>query len=74
MVGAGRCWSMRYGGHQNRETVKDVAFVGPHDEVVAAGSDNGCMYLWDRTSGAWSYQARAFCMHMCVPFRRGWVP
>ncbi|KAK9787482.1 hypothetical protein WJX73_000111 [Symbiochloris irregularis] len=46
-----QCWSMRYGGHINKETVKDVSFVGPHDEVVAAGSDNGCMYLWDRRTG-----------------------
>lgn len=43
---------MKYGGHSNKETVKDVSFVGPNDEVIAAGSDNGCMYLWDRRSGA----------------------
>lgn len=42
---------MCYGGHSNSETIKDVAFVGPNDEVVAAGSDNGCMFLWDRVSG-----------------------
>lgn len=44
-------YSMRYGGHVNKETVKDVSFVGPRDEVLAAGSDNGCMYLWDRHTG-----------------------
>lgn len=42
---------MRYGGHVNCQTVKDVAFAGPYDEVVAAGSDNGRMFLWDRQTG-----------------------
>ncbi|KAJ2195953.1 hypothetical protein IW144_003186 [Coemansia sp. RSA 522] len=36
----------RYWGHCNAETIKDVNFV--FDRYVASGSDDGCMFIWDR--------------------------
>ena len=42
----------RYRGHISRQTIKDVSFVGPSDNAVAAGSDDGRMFLWDRCTGA----------------------
>lgn len=43
---------MRYRGHFSKQTIKDVAFVGPGDCAVASGSDDGRMFIWDRRSGA----------------------
>jgi WD40 repeat protein len=34
------------------QTIKDVSFVGPDDCAVAAGSDDGRMFIWDRRTGA----------------------
>lgn len=42
---------MRYRGHISRQTIKDVAFVGPGDCAVASGSDDGRMFIWDRYTG-----------------------
>ncbi|KAK9903580.1 hypothetical protein WJX75_009241 [Coccomyxa subellipsoidea] len=42
---------MRYRGHINQQTIKDVAFVGPDDCAVAAGSDCSRLFLWDRATG-----------------------
>ncbi|KIL58630.1 hypothetical protein M378DRAFT_170377 [Amanita muscaria Koide BX008] len=42
---------MRYAGAQNIETIKDVNFVGPGDEFVASGSDDGNFFLWRKDSG-----------------------
>eukprot|EP00775_Hariotina_reticulata_P005038 gene5038-5280_t len=44
--------SLRYRGHLSVKTVKDVSFVCPDESLVAAGSDDGRMFIWDRTSGA----------------------
>ncbi|KAF9780170.1 WD40 repeat-like protein [Thelephora terrestris] len=38
-------------GVSNLQTIKDVAFVGPNDEFVASGSDDGYFFLWRRESG-----------------------
>lgn len=38
-------------GWANRRTYKGVAFFGGEDDFVAAGSDNGFVYLVDRASG-----------------------
>ncbi|KAJ2542754.1 hypothetical protein GGF49_002634 [Coemansia sp. RSA 1853] len=38
--------SRRYWGHCNAETIKDVNFV--FDRYVASGSDDGCLFIWDR--------------------------
>jgi len=42
---------MRYRGAQNVETVKDVNFLGPNDEFVASGSDDGNFFIWEKDSG-----------------------
>lgn len=44
-------WEVCYRGCCNTDTVKDVAFVGPRQEMVAAGSDGGMLLLWDRATG-----------------------
>jgi WD40 repeat protein len=43
---------VRFRGHISRQTIKDVAFVGPGDCAVASGSDDGRMFIWDRYTGA----------------------
>ncbi|EIN10643.1 WD40 repeat-like protein [Punctularia strigosozonata HHB-11173 SS5] len=40
----------RYAGACNVETVKDVNFLGPNDEFVASGSDDGNFFIWKKTS------------------------
>jgi len=40
-----------YRGHCNVKTVKDVTFLGRHDEYVASGSDSGHLFIWDRATG-----------------------
>lgn len=56
----------RYRGHISRQTIKDIAFVGPGGCAVAAGSDDGRMFLWDRVSGA-------LALHACHAERHlGW--
>lgn len=42
---------MKYTGHRNVETVKDVDFYGLHDEYVMSGSDGGYLFIWDKKSG-----------------------
>lgn len=44
-------WSVCYRGHCNVQTIKDVSFVGPDQQMVAAGGDDGRMFLWQRTTG-----------------------
>lgn len=41
----------RYRGHVSLKTIKDVSFVGPDQSMVAAGSDDGRMFIWDRYTG-----------------------
>ncbi|PWN18649.1 WD40 repeat-like protein [Microstroma glucosiphilum] len=41
----------RYMGHLNSETVKEVNFLGPHDEYIVSGSDDGNFFVWDKASG-----------------------
>eukprot|EP00922_Rhytidocystis_sp_ex-Travisia-forbesii_P053282 GHVS01079006.1.p1 GENE.GHVS01079006.1~~GHVS01079006.1.p1 ORF type:complete len:801 (+),score=174.67 GHVS01079006.1:156-2405(+) len=40
-----------YSGHRNMETVKDVQFIGPGEEYVASGSDDGRLFIWETLSG-----------------------
>ncbi|KAG9317682.1 WD40-repeat-containing domain protein [Chiua virens] len=42
---------MRFSGHSNVETVKDVNFLGPCDEYVTSGSDDGNFFIWKKSSG-----------------------
>ena len=41
-----------YRGHLNTRTVKDVSFLGPDDSFVASGSDDGSVFIWDRSTSA----------------------
>ncbi|OAC97683.1 hypothetical protein MUCCIDRAFT_116169 [Mucor lusitanicus CBS 277.49] len=39
---------MKYTGHCNIETIKDVDFFGPNDEYIVSGSDGGYLFIWDK--------------------------
>ncbi|KAI6113645.1 WD40 repeat-like protein [Pisolithus croceorrhizus] len=41
----------RFAGHCNVRTIKDVNFLGPRDEYVTSGSDDGNFFLWNKISG-----------------------
>jgi len=48
----GRRLLQRYVGHCNVQTdIKEACFVGAGDAVVAAGSDDGCVVLYDAATG-----------------------
>ncbi|KAI0026963.1 WD40-repeat-containing domain protein, partial [Vararia minispora EC-137] len=42
----------RFTGHCNIETIKDVNFLGPTDEFVVSGSDDGNWFMWHKSTGA----------------------
>ncbi|KAH7887708.1 WD40 repeat-like protein [Phlebopus sp. FC_14] len=42
---------LRFSGHCNVKTVKDVNFLGPCDEFVTSGSDDGNFFVWKKSSG-----------------------
>lgn len=49
---AGRRLLQRYIGHANVQTdIKEAIFMGSHDELVAAGSDDGFVFIYDATTG-----------------------
>ncbi|KAJ3119942.1 hypothetical protein HK098_005006 [Nowakowskiella sp. JEL0407] len=39
-----------YAGHSNIQTTKDITFLGPKDEYIVSGSDDGCMYIYNKQS------------------------
>ncbi|TFK89831.1 WD40 repeat-like protein [Polyporus arcularius HHB13444] len=41
----------RFEGICNVETVKDVNFLGPRDEFVVSGSDDGNWFMWEKDTG-----------------------
>ncbi|KAG6831592.1 hypothetical protein H0H92_009065 [Tricholoma furcatifolium] len=41
-----------YSGARNVRTTKDVNFLGPNDEYVASGSDDGNFFIWRKETGA----------------------
>ncbi|KAI0375640.1 WD40 repeat-like protein [Pilatotrama ljubarskyi] len=41
----------RFSGACNVETVKDVNFLGPRDEFVVSGSDDGNWFMWEKDTG-----------------------
>ena len=55
-----------FSSHINKETVKDVSFVGPNSEFVATGSDGGLAFLWNRYTGelVWLAKADRFACNM----------
>ncbi|XP_063826478.1 WD and tetratricopeptide repeats protein 1 [Ostrinia nubilalis] len=45
-------YSQRFLGHCNTTTdIKEASFLGPNAEYIAAGSDDGCLFIWCRRSG-----------------------
>ncbi|KAF8205010.1 WD repeat-containing protein [Pholiota molesta] len=40
-----------YVGARNVATIKDVNFLGPNDEWVVSGSDDGNFFIWNKGSG-----------------------
>ncbi|CAO3674315.1 unnamed protein product [Rhizopus stolonifer] len=42
---------MKYTGHRNIETIKEVDFFGQSDEYVVSGSDDGLLFIWDKNTG-----------------------
>ncbi|OBZ70201.1 hypothetical protein A0H81_10030 [Grifola frondosa] len=40
----------RFAGACNSETVKDVNFLGPRDEFVVSGSDDGNFFMWRKST------------------------
>ncbi|KAL1946798.1 hypothetical protein VTO73DRAFT_14902 [Trametes versicolor] len=42
---------LRFAGACNVETVKDVNFLGPKDEFVVSGSDDGNWFMWEKKTG-----------------------
>jgi len=44
-------YSMRYSGHRNLRTVKEVSFLSPTSAFVASGSDDGRIFIWDKRTG-----------------------
>ncbi|KAJ3937232.1 MAG: WD40 repeat-like protein [Lentinula lateritia] len=41
----------RFSGARNVDTVKDVNFLGPRDEFVTSGSDDGNFFVWHKSTG-----------------------
>ncbi|KAI0750806.1 WD40 repeat-like protein [Daedaleopsis nitida] len=41
----------RFEGICNVETVKDVNFLGPRDDFVVSGSDDGHWFMWEKDTG-----------------------
>ncbi|PIL37152.1 hypothetical protein GSI_00844 [Ganoderma sinense ZZ0214-1] len=41
----------RFEGICNVETIKDVNFLGPRDEFVVSGSDDGNWFMWEKDTG-----------------------
>lgn len=42
---------MKYEGHRNIRTVKEVSFFGPRNEYVISGSDCGRVFFWETETG-----------------------
>lgn len=42
---------MVFKGHRNLQTIKGISFLGPSDEYVVSGSDDGHVYIWSKQDG-----------------------
>ena len=41
-----------FAGHANVQTdIKEATFMGSHDDLVAAGSDDGSVFIYDAVTG-----------------------
>eukprot|EP00743_Colponemidia_sp_Colp-15_P007892 GILK01008547.1.p2 GENE.GILK01008547.1~~GILK01008547.1.p2 ORF type:complete len:158 (-),score=35.48 GILK01008547.1:112-585(-) len=45
-------FTMKYHGHINVQTIKDVQFYGAHDDYIMSGSDDGSIFIWDKRTGS----------------------
>jgi len=43
---------MQYTGISNMRTIKDVNFLGPNNEFVVSGSEDGNFFVWRRSTGS----------------------
>lgn len=41
----------RFAGHRCLSSVKNLALMGPRSEYVVSGSDDGRIFIWDRSTG-----------------------
>lgn len=39
-------YAMKFSGHKNMVTMKNAEFLGPHQEFVVSGSDDGKLFIW----------------------------
>lgn len=63
----GRRLLQRFVGHCNCATdIKEAAFLGQHDELVAAGSDDGRVFIYSSVRGASACQI--------LPGGTSWTP
>jgi WD repeat-containing protein 42A len=44
-------FDLRYSGHRNSDTVKQVSFLGSQSEMVVSGSDCGHIFIWETSTG-----------------------
>jgi WD and tetratricopeptide repeat-containing protein 1 len=52
MQTAAHDYQSRFYGHWNTNTdIKEANFLGPNGEFVAAGSDDGNVFIWEKSSG-----------------------
>jgi len=49
--GGGSGYWRSYRGHSNATSLKNVAWLGPRHEVLASGSDDGGIFVWEAASG-----------------------
>ncbi|KAH7105567.1 WD40 repeat-like protein [Auriculariales sp. MPI-PUGE-AT-0066] len=59
----------RYLGAGNIATVKDVNFIGQHDEYVVSGSDDGHWFMWNKSGsleGVWEGDG-SVGSYLCFP-------
>jgi WD40 repeat protein len=41
-------WERAYQGHSNQLTVKEISFLGWHNEYISTGSDDGRVFIWEK--------------------------
>jgi WD40 repeat protein len=44
-------YAMKFVGHKNMVTMKNAEFLGPHQEFVISGSDDGKLFIWSTATG-----------------------
>eukprot|EP00029_Vermamoeba_vermiformis_P006024 TRINITY_DN2253_c0_g1_i1.p1 TRINITY_DN2253_c0_g1~~TRINITY_DN2253_c0_g1_i1.p1 ORF type:complete len:649 (+),score=104.79 TRINITY_DN2253_c0_g1_i1:386-2332(+) len=44
-------YAMKFIGHKNMVTMKNAEFLGPHQEFIISGSDDGKIFIWSAATG-----------------------